>query len=268
MVITIEVPYRAVLATRTEQWYTVNQDYYNKLPVMASVDADGNHTDLLTEAQLRKLCEIMYTFAKQVGYGLRTYNSEVTSSTGSGKPLSIHELALMLKSMPAGLDHPLAYAVNSFQAFTVCLHVIYSYVSWKDYHTGEPFCRWSSVIIAELETTTQAFLEHHVEAVMKLQTDGGFQLPLSFRQHAWNQLAVESGYTYDCIKKKTAISDWEEEFKSMNAPNPLLDGDGLFPPKLQGHPYRVYDTGRIATQLRRLGRAIWNRKVSDHPASG
>ena len=117
--ITIEVPYRAVLATRTEQWYTVNQDYYNKLPVMASVDADGNHTDLLTEAQLRKLCEIMYTFAKQVGYGLRTYNSEVTSSTGSGKPLSIHELALMLKSMPAGLDHPLAYAVNSFQAFTV-----------------------------------------------------------------------------------------------------------------------------------------------------
>ena len=60
-----------------------------------------------------------------------------------------------------------------------------------------------------------------MEAVMKLQTDGGFQLPLSFRQHAWNQLAVESGYTYDCIKKKTAISDWEEEFQEHECSQPV-----------------------------------------------
>ena len=38
-----------------------------------------------------------------------------------------------------------------------------------------------------------------------------------------------------------------EEFKSTDAPNPLLDGDGLFPPKLQRHTTWVYDTGRIAT---------------------
>ena len=48
-------------------------------------------------------------------------------------------------------------------------------------------------------------------------------------------------------KKKTAISDGEVEFRSMTAPNPLLDGDSMFPPKLQGHPNWVYDTGRIAT---------------------
>ena len=33
----------------------------------------------------------------------------------------------------------------------------------------------------------------------------------------------------------------------MTAFNPLLDGDGIFPPKLQGHPNWVYDAGRIAT---------------------
>ena len=49
-------------------------------------------------------------------------------------------------------------------------------------------------VVPEFETTVQAFLEHHLDVVMKLQSEGGFQLPLAFRQHAWNQLAVESGY--------------------------------------------------------------------------
>ena len=226
--------HQAVYATRTEQWYTVNQD--NKLPELAGVDAEGNRTNLLTEAELCKLCDMMYTFARQVDSGLHTYYKDATSPPGSDKQLNIHEIALMLRSMPKGMDHPLAYAVNCFQAFTVCLHVIYS-----DYYTAD------NVVVLEFETTVQAFLEHHVDAVMKLQREGGFQLPLPFRQHAWNQLAVVSGYTYDCMKKKTAISNWEEEFKNMTTPSPLLDDDGLFPPKLQGHPKWDYDTGRVAT---------------------
>ena len=75
----------------------------------------------------------------------------------------------MLRNMPKGMEHPLAYAVNSFQAFAVCLHVIYSYVYWSDYYTAEPHYKWSNSIVPELETTVQAFLERHLDAVMKLQ---------------------------------------------------------------------------------------------------
>ena len=88
-----------------------------------STSPTGDHSDLLTEAQLQKLCGIMYDFARQVGYGLRTYNREVGSSPSSGNAINIHQLAVLLKSMPEGMDHPLAYAMNSFQAFTVCLQL-------------------------------------------------------------------------------------------------------------------------------------------------
>ena len=95
----VEVPYRAVATTRTDMWYTVNQDYYNRMPNNTS--PTGDHSDLLTEAQLQKLCGIMYDFAKQV-----TYNREVGSSPNSGNAINIHQLAVLLKSMPEGMDHP------------------------------------------------------------------------------------------------------------------------------------------------------------------
>ena len=242
--------HQAVYATRTEQWYTVNQD--NKLPELAGVDAEGKRTNLLTEAELCKLCDMMYTFARQVDSGLHTYNKDATSPPGSDKQLNIHEIALMLRSMPKGMDHPLAYAVNCFQAFTVCLHVIYS-----DYYTAD------NVVVLEFETTVQAFLEHHVDAVMKLQREGGFQLPLPFRQHAWNQLAVVSGYTYDCMKKKTAISNWEEEFKNMTTPSPLLDDHPYFLPNFKD----ILNGIMTREGLRRLGRATWKR-IFDLPIRG
>ena len=124
-----EVPYQAMNDTRTDVWYTVNQDYYDRMPIATS--PQGDHSELLSEEQPQRLCGIMYEFAKQVGYGLRTYNKEAgsssTSSSTSSGMINIHQLALMLRGMPQGMDHPLAYAVNSFQAFTVCLHVIYKY---------------------------------------------------------------------------------------------------------------------------------------------
>ena len=125
--------------------------------------------------------------------------------------------------------------------------MLYSYVFYRDHYTRDPNYRWSNVVILEYETTLQVDLEHHLEQVMKPQNEGGFQLPPPFRQHGWNQLAVEADFTYDCMKKKTAISAWEEEFKNMEAPAPLRGGDGKVPPPHLGHPNWVYDTGRIAT---------------------
>eukprot|EP00439_Symbiodinium_sp_Y106_P055220 s461_g7.t1 len=60
-------------------------------------------------------------------------------------------------------------------------------------------------------------------------------------------MAVESGYVADCVRKRVALQCWEHEFTMMNAPPPLVDGDGRFPPKLQAHPNWVYETGRVAT---------------------
>ena len=67
--INTEVPYQAMNDTRTDMWYTVNQDYYDRMPIATS--PQGDHSELLSEEQLQRLCGIMYEFAKQVGYGLR-----------------------------------------------------------------------------------------------------------------------------------------------------------------------------------------------------
>ena len=64
-----EVAPLAVTLTRSDMWYTANQDYYNRMP--GNTSQDGDHSHLLDEAQLQRLCGIMYEFAKQVGYGLR-----------------------------------------------------------------------------------------------------------------------------------------------------------------------------------------------------
>ena len=183
----------------------------------------------------------MYEFAKQVGYDLRTCNREVGSSPNSGSAINIHQLAVLLKGMPEGMDHPLAYAMNSFQAFSVCIYVIHSYTSWREYGTEMPYYRWTDKLIPVSETNTLNYLEFHLEAVCKSQRQNGLQLPRSIKQHAWNQLAVESGYVHECVRKKEAVQT------TMDVPHPLFDGDGLFPPKLQGHPNWVYATGRVAT---------------------
>eukprot|EP00439_Symbiodinium_sp_Y106_P059503 s1162_g8.t1 len=240
----VPYPYQTVVTTRTEMWYTVNQDYYNRMPINTS--PTGDHSDLLTEIQLHRLCGIMYDFARQVGYGLRTYNKEIGSSSNPGNAINIHQSAVMLKSMPEGMDHPLAYAVNSFQAFTVCLHVIHSYTSWREYGTEVPYYQWTNRIVPETDMNSLTYLEFHLEAVCKPQRQNGLQLPPSIKQHAWNQLAVESGFVHECVRKKGAVQSWEDEFATMDAPHPLFDGDGQFPPKLQGHPNWVYDTGRVA----------------------
>ena len=135
----------------------------------------------------------------------------------------------------------LKYAMNSFQAFSVCIHVIHSYTSWREYGTEMPYYRWTDKLIPVSETNTLNYLEFHLEAVCKSQRQNGLQLPRSIKQHAWNQLAVESGYVHECVRKKEAVQT------TMDVPHPLFDGDGLFPPKLQGHPNWVYATGRVAT---------------------
>ena len=154
--------------------------------------------------------------------------------------------------MPTSMDHPLGYALNSLQAFAVCLHVIHSYTSWREYGTDALYYRWTEVNVPGTDVNTLSYLEFHMDAVSEPQSQNGLQLPPAFRQHAWNQLAVDSGYVADCVKKRDAVQSWEEEFATMDAPPPLFDGDGRFPPKLQAHPNWVYDKAG----LRRLGRAI------------
>ena len=145
------------------------------------------------------------------------------------------------------MDHPLGFALNSLQAFAVCLHVIHSYTSWREYETERPYYRWTENIVSGTDINTLSYLEHHTNAVRELYTQNGLQLPPAFKQHAWNQMGVESGYVADCVRKRDALQCCEQEFTMMDAPPPLVDGDGRFPPKLQAHPNWVYETGRVAT---------------------
>ena len=109
-------------------WYVVNQDYYTRTPART-----GNSTEqggMLSEKQLQKLCGIMCEPAKQVGYGLRTYNAEIGSSSSSSDApglINVHEMAMMMKKMPRNMDHPLAFAMNAFQAFVTSLHIVHAY---------------------------------------------------------------------------------------------------------------------------------------------
>ena len=153
----------------------------------------------------------------------------------------------MLKRMPASMDHPLGFALNSLQAFAICLHVIHTYTSWREYETERPYYRWTEEVVPGTDINTLSYLEFHMNAVCELYSQNGLQLPSAFRQHAWNQMGVESGYVADCVRKRDALQCREFEFSVMDAPPPLFDGDGRFPPKLQAHPNWVYDTGRVAT---------------------
>ena len=241
-----EIPPPGLLRTRSDMWYTANQDHYYRTP--GNTSQEGDHSNLLNEEQLQRLCGHMYDFAKQVGYGLRTYNREVDSSASSDSGMiNIHQLAMMMKRMPESMDHPLGFALNSLQAFAICLHVIHSYTSWREYETERPYYRWSENIVSGTDIKTLSYLEHRTNAVCELYTQNGLQLPPAFKQHAWNQMGVESGYVADCVRKRDALQIWEHEFTMMDAPPPLVDGDGRFPPKLQAHPNWVYETGRIAT---------------------
>ena len=113
-----EIPPPGVQLTRL--WYTANQDYYYRMP--GNTSQDGDHSHLLNEEQLQRLCGHMYDFAKQIGYGLRTYNREVApSSSIDSSVINIHQLAMMLKRMPTSRDHPLGFALNSLQALRYVL---------------------------------------------------------------------------------------------------------------------------------------------------
>ena len=161
--------------------------------------------------------------------------------------INIHQLAMTMKRMPESMDHPLGFALNSLQAFAICLHVIHSYTSWREYETERPYYRWTENIVSGTDINTLSYLEHHTNAVCELYTQNGLQLPPAFKQHAWNQMGVESGYVADCVRKRDALQCWEQEFTMMDPPPPLVDGDVRFPPKLQAHPNWVYETGRVAT---------------------
>ena len=227
-------------------WYTANQDHYYRTP--GNTSQEGDHSNLLTEEQLQRLCGHMYDFAKQVGYGLRTYNREANPSTSSDSgTINVHQLAMMLKRMPESMDHPLGFALNSLQAFAICLHVIHSYTSWREYESERSYYRWAENHVSGTDINTLSYLEFHTNAVCELYTQNGLQLPPAFKQHAWNQMGVESGYVTDRVRKRDALQCWEHEFAMMDAPPPLVDGDGRFPPKLQAHPNWVYETGRVAT---------------------
>ena len=63
--------------------------------------------------------------------------------------LNVHDLAILLRTIPTGLEHPLAFAMNSFQTLSVTLHVLHTYVNYKDAH-GVPMYPWSDVRRPEL----------------------------------------------------------------------------------------------------------------------
>ena len=156
-----EIPPRSVELTRSDMWYTANQDYYYRTP--GNTSQDGDHSHLLNEEQLQRLCGHMYDFAKQVGYGLRTYNREVnpSSSTDSGV-INIHQLTMILKRMPTSMDHPLGLALNSLQAFAICLHVIHTYMSWREYGCERPYYRWTEEVVPGTDINTLSYLEFHM----------------------------------------------------------------------------------------------------------
>ena len=140
-------------------------------------------------------------FARQVGYGVRTHNLDIRARRflykGNPPPIinNVHDVAALLRTLPPGIEHPLAFAMNSLQAFSVALHVLHRYVNYKDYE-GTSLYQWSTFERPEYGMTVHDYLSVHIEKVGVQQNQGGLQLPTSFRNYAWNQLAVESGHTH------------------------------------------------------------------------
>ncbi|CAE7948322.1 unnamed protein product [Symbiodinium sp. KB8] len=234
-------PSTITLDTRSTAWYKVNQDYFNKTPGALGGAVDG----LLDEKSLFRLCEMMMQFAKEVGYGLRTHNSALTTSGDTSEGMNVHDLALLLRRIPDDADYPLAFAANSLQAFNVCAYVLSSYLNWTD-SAGTPMYQWTSNVIRDHGVTTQVYITRELENVFKDQRNNGFQLPESFASSAWNQSRIDNGFVDACLDRRSIINSWEVEFGNMHPPQPLHAGDGLFPPSLSQHPQWAIFTGRIS----------------------
>ena len=70
----MEVPYEQFHSTRSNEWFKINQDFCTKMPERATPGPGGTVEGLLSEDEQLRVCTLMYRFAKQTGYGLRTHN--------------------------------------------------------------------------------------------------------------------------------------------------------------------------------------------------
>ncbi|CAE7510769.1 unnamed protein product, partial [Symbiodinium sp. CCMP2456] len=154
------------------------------------------------------------------------YSMNVMLHGGSSAPMNIHDLALLLRRIPENADYPLVFAANSLQAFNVCGYVLYSYVNWGDRQAGEVLYPWTNNILREHGVTVQQYIVDQLENVLKDQRSNGLQLPESFFSCAWNQLRIEGGYADASLERIAVIESWETEFQAIEAPEPLVVGDG------------------------------------------
>ncbi|CAE7346624.1 ascc3, partial [Symbiodinium microadriaticum] len=147
----MEVPYVQFRITRTVGWYKINQDYYSKMP--------GTATQGLRACQLIALP------------GRFLYK-------GNPPPIinNVHDVAALLRTLPPGIEHPLAFAMNSLQAFSVALHVLHRYVNYKDYE-GTSLYQWSTFERPEYGMTVHDYLSVHIEKAPSELARSGLSKP-------------------------------------------------------------------------------------------
>ena len=231
-----EVPLSAVTTTRTDMWYTANQDYYNRMPVTTS--PHGDHSHLLTEVQLQRLCGIMHDFARQVGYALRTYNKEVGSSSSSSSG-DVQEHAF--KHGPSiGLCAERTSSLCDLSPRDPQLH---SYTSWREYGTEVPYYHWTNEMpCANLNNRRDfSFLLHSGNT-------RGISWPLNL-----DMLPIVSESRTRCKAGRTSSQTW----KTHHIPYSTVMVNFL--PHFKG--IQIGYTTQVG--LRRHGRAASNRKVFD-----
>ena len=230
---------------RENNWFVFFQEYSGRIPGTIG-------TQDLDEGGLIMFAKMSLEFAKCVGYGLRTHNSDLEiiyqrNGLQGERPkfLDMFDVVGVACNPPGSdLEEPLSFAIFYFQAYAGAIDMMRRYLIYSEDRLVKSTFHWSNVLRPDLGMTAKEFIKNVVATFHEPQSLGGLQLIQDCIPLTWNQLSVEQGFSSECAKKRDAakqrrtIIDDITLKRPEDRPKALMPGDGLYHNhKVQRHTY-------------------------------
>ena len=257
---------------RENNWFVFFQEYSGRIPGSLG-------TRDLDEGGLIMLAKMAIEFAKCVGYGLRTHNSDLEiiyqrNGLEGERPrfLDMFDVVGIACNPPGSdLEEPLCFASFYFQAYAGAIDLMRRYLAYSEDSLVKNTFHWSSVLRPDLGMTAKEFIRNAVAKFHEPQSLGGLQLIQDCIPSVWNQLYVEQGFSSECAKKRDAAKQWRTIIDDITLrrpeerPKALMPGDDLYPPSLSAHPTWAYNSGRAVVEPQPRAPAPHVHRAPMHP---
>ncbi|CAE7705382.1 unnamed protein product [Symbiodinium sp. KB8] len=148
---------------RENNWFVFFQDYSGRIPGSTGVRD-------LDEGGLVMLAKMALEFAKCVGYGLRTHNSDLEiiyqrAGSQGERPQFLDMFDVVSRACippSSDLEEPLAFAIHYFQAYAGAIDLMRRYLIYSEDNLVRNNFHWSSVLRPDLGMTAKEFIKNVV----------------------------------------------------------------------------------------------------------